>query len=245
MAETEVTKEVTMVAYDADQNYSGTRSWSEKLAEDLGEDHIDMSETEVREERKVEIVVDAGEGEEIFTISKYQYTEEGLESMKDEVGGNRVRVEDETKEEEVNLWDPSDVKSPLLDYIATALDDEFTAAGEQFVVDDQWANRRKWHGENDSVLRIKTSFGQGFEEDRVLAKEDERESDDLYETMAAVPCFKFTIKMESGSHDVIDALSDGAVPKFHRSLSKLGGVGQVRYMACERQETKKGECYDI
>lgn len=235
MAQTTIKKTVNMVGYDAEEEYDGVREWANEMVE------FDMLEKEEETNREVKLVYDAGEGEHNINISSWDFTDEGLELLKQEASGNRVRVKDETTTREIFARTLNSAGRDVCNQITSGIDDGFTAGGVQFDKVSRYHGKR-WESEEGDSIWIKNGT---FDERRILSKEKNRESDDLYETMSEVNSVKFNIEMESTSDDVIQALSQGIIPRLHKALSGVTAVGKVRYMACEKQTVEEGECYDI
>lgn len=100
-------------------------------------------------------------------------------------------------------------------------------------------------GDGESKVHIQDSR---IEEMRVLSKEQNRESDDLYETVSKRPCISLVVNIEAegdGWDEVVDGVTENLIPKVVKEMSSLEGVGKVRFMGCEVTEKKKGECYNI
>jgi len=102
---------------------------------------------------------------------------------------------------------------------------------------------RRWSSDDvyDSVRVSSFSIGK----QRILSKEAERQSDDLYQTVADYPCFNMTVEMQSDDESMFDTWNEQVIVPLHKWLAKQPAVGVVRYMSCEIQETRKGECYNI
>lgn len=240
-ADTEVKKEVNMVAYDADQRFTNPREWASELV------GVDLTEKTFEVDRHVEINMDLGKREHTFTVPEHRYTDGGIKELKDKIPGDIMSINEVEERETAFAHSSRAVMNEFLEELCQCIPDKFTAGGIEFNHHERWHKRLKWveQREDDEQINSLKITNPSLEKRRILAKEAERHSDDLYETMAEVPSFRFKIKMDSTSHETIEDLTDGVIPKLHKALSDIDHVGKVRYMACETQETKRGECYDI
>lgn len=235
---TEVTKEVTMVGYDADQRYGSVREFADQLTD------VDALEESSYEAREVHLVIDLGMS--IPTKKKlyaHDYKDEDLERLKRELDNDQMSIEDSTEVKTEHKNSFKTIAAQLGENLCEEISDMVQLEGEDFVTDNKHHRRVKWTtGDGRCEFSLK-SFS--IEERRVLSKEEKREDDDLYETMAAVPSVSFQLKIKADDNAVVDAVSEEIIPVLHKGLAKTTGVGKVRYTSCERQERKKGECYDI
>lgn len=241
MTDTQIEKTVDMVFYDAEQAFGSNREWASQLVE------ADLTEKEKQEFEYVKVEVNLGGATKELKFRTHNFTEEGLSAGQNLADGDILSVNHVTETEYVHQKRALPFLNTFILEVCEVVPDAFTAGGVGLELDPSFSKRRHWVGDPDAdQITHELKIGRArMEKRRVLAKESERESDDLYETMAEVPSVKFEIKMKSDSRDVIDAMTEAFIPEIHREFASIEAIGKVRYMACEIQETQQGECYNI
>lgn len=228
-------KEVTVVAYDDDLEFPGLREWAEEIT------GVDLTTLDTITQEWYNLVYDLGMGEQTKSIQDYDYSKDRVEEVKEqlkEAGVDSIRLEHHTEEEKKFANSLGKAARRYRTELAGELPDELFGGLE---LQSSWGY---WYSENDPDFHVKLAH-KTFDEMRVLAKESERDSDDLYETMSEVPAFKLRVDMRAPSEKHIEEWTQQVVKNLHKLLAKNPGIGKVRYMACETATIESGECYNI
>lgn len=235
--EREFEKEVVMVGYFDEQKTHMDRFKTLVTG-------IDLESTKTRRKEQWEFELDLSDAFDdngaVFNWWVYaeEQKERALERLKERGFEDMVEVHHiiETDEETVNS--EYTAKRKLLEELMENLPEELppdleraTSGGKYRPVDSM-----------ASKINIRRP---DFDKRRVLAKESERESDDLYETVADYPSVSFHITLNAGSRELIDLYTEEVIAELHKALSKRDGIGRVRYTSCTTREEKTGECYNI
>lgn len=205
---------------------------------------VDLESTNIHRTEDWEFEVDLsdafGDNGAVFTWKAYteKQKERAIESLKERGLGDVVEVNHivETDERTVNSeWT---ARRQLQKELMEELPEEIPPNLERHEKDG------KYHPQDS--MKSKVSVGTpDFDQQRVLAKESERQSDDLYETVASYPSVSLHIKLNGDSQEEIDHLTEVVIAGLHKALSRREGVGKVRYTSCTTREEKSGECYSI
>lgn len=237
--EQNISKEVTMVAYADDEHRNSKEQFVAAVTQEQGVlDKKLARETSWR----FEITIPA---DHTVLDTKFSRSTSDSDTAKDirewvDENGLSEFVEEEERTErrtdrEVTFWQAG---QNLLDDAREVLPEVLSTGWEE-----SGSMHLKWKDDkSETQVRIKNP---DFDERRILAKESEREADDLYETMAEHQSAEFEIVINARSQEELDNLTEEVVVPFHKFLSKRTGAGKVRYLSCTVNQTKKGECYNL
>lgn len=232
--ETEFEKTVTMVGYDSDLDFPSLEEWAEQLT---GEP---CTETTHEREEKTYLVYDLGFGEQRTRLRDYNYDDEVLEEVKSKLNdlpGENVRIETVTKRSQRPSATLNHASKVMVESLFNQCVNTLSGGMEK------QSNWTKWAADH-GPWKVRLS-GSSFEEQRVLAKESERSSDDRYETMSEVPTFTFVVTMKAPSEELIDLWTEEVIKQLHKLMSSHEDIGKVRYMSCTVTQEKAGECYAV
>lgn len=228
-------KDVTLVAYADDEH---ARSEDEFVTGVTG---VDTSERETVSSRDVTIEIDLGKSYPSRRhIPSYDFSDEGLDAFKRSLANSKMK-------EYIDVEDKRTTSSKRVTSISNAVDEWIGELWSQLPEELDGLIRDEhtgvWKDDQDVAhIRVKKPT---VEEMRVLSKESERESDDLYETMSERHCMKFQIIIEGDNEEQLDHRTEAIVPVLHKWLPKQTGIGKVRYMSCTVTQQREGECYNI
>lgn len=244
----EFKKTVNIVAYDADEDYPSIHEWAAELTgqptNETYEDSmsewyviVDLGGTEIRKRIRSSNLpeVDFSEIEDYDDWKEQKKNE--IRDKFNSLDSDMVRVEKETDtvtKRECSL--PTSGRRFIGD-LKEELPGELEGGLEWNNFHSSWQQK-----DGDASVRLNS---QGFDEKRILAKEAERESDDLYETLSKFPAYTLQVEMVTEEEERLDEWTNTVVTGIHKALANNPAVGKVRYMACEVQETRKGECYNL
>lgn len=242
----EYKKEVTMLAYPAEGKTFDARGWADELTD------LDMQAQSTRTKEKFHLSFTMPDGIKDFEEDLWKWDlgnsdeerEETLQALKDDLSDSAMVDIDKhlssTTTHDNSLGQASRV---LISGLTSQLPNELPLNHEGEVTMEQSDDGLQWGGLHyDWKVEINPV---GFAEKRVLAKESERESDDLYETAGDVACVEYKIEMVSPRRELIDGWTEDVITSLHKALAKRDGIGRVRYTSCEVSETKTGECYNV
>lgn len=227
-------KEVTMVGYADEFDYMTLKDWANKVT------GLNTNETYTETEEYWELDVNLGFKSHTETFDPRWYDEEDMERLVDAMQG----VDDDL----VTFEKKSDTKKLPKATLSSAADEVVRKLMQELPEELSGGLGKKeglsrWKDENaEQVVRF---WSEEFDNQRILAKEAERDGDDLYESVSKVPCFAVQIKMKAHSEDSIEEWNQEVISNAHKELSALPGVGKVRYMACTTRKEQQGECYNI
>ena len=228
-------KEVTLVAY-ADEEHK--RSEDEFVTGLTG---VDTSEREKVASRDVTLKIDLGKNYPLrVRVSSFDFTDDGLDSFKRSLANSKLK-------EKIEVDDETNTTSKRVTSISSAIDGWMGRVWEQLPMQLDGLLRTEHSGvwkDDKDVARIRVKK-PNIKEMRVLAKESERESDDLYETMSERLSAQFDIVIQAENKEQLDRRSEAIIPVLHKWLPKQAGIGKVRYMSCTVTQKREGECYDI
>lgn len=234
-AEEEYEKTVTMVGYDADFDFPSLKAWAEELT------GAKCTDTKLVREEKRYLVYDLGKQEQRARVRDYQCDEEAISTLKSKLeaaGIEEVRIETETKSRTEPKVSLSQAGSQFLKTLFEECPDVLSGGLERH--EHNWT---RWvHPDHKWEVRLKS---ETFDEQRILAKESERQSDDRYESMSEVPAFNFVVKITAPNEELIDTWTEEVVTNLHKAMSERESIGKVRYMACTVTQERTGECYSI
>jgi len=228
-----VTKDVQMIAYDSDLDFPNLDDW----ATEMSGEPVNERKTEVDE--KVEISLDLGQGPIKFTRGWHRFDSDVVSDLQEKLsdaGITNVSVVSKNETRSVRKATRYDASDTIITSMFEEMPDTITGGLEKNIVYHSYMSDSDWK------VRV---TNPNFIESRVLAKESDREDDDLYETLSEVPSLRFNIKMVAPSRGIIDKWTDEVIPQLHKMLSSFPSVGKVRYMACTVTEEKEGECYNL
>jgi|APHM01.1.fsa_nt_gi hypothetical protein len=244
--EKEYTKEVTMLAYPAEGKTFDKRGWADSLVD------LDMREKNIETTTSRHVTFDIPEDNTSFTESLWRFDlgrddeerAETMEKLKEDLGSSEyVSVEKETHKNSTFENSLGHASQVLLTSLRPHLPDELPLNHEGEETMEISAGNVRWGGLHyDWKVDVEPA---GFYEKRVLAKETERQSDDLYETVGDIACVEFSIEMVAPRRNLIDGWTEDVISELHKALSKTEGIGRVRYTSCEVSQTKSGECYNV
>lgn len=229
------TKEVRVVAYDDDLEFPSLRDWVQEVT------GIDVTSTETMTDEWWELNYDLGMGEQTHKLQTYEVNEEEAKKVKNKLKRSGVDV--------VSLNHKTERKQKMKNTVDQAAR-QFRNALTEDLPHDLFAGVELqkswgwWYNEENQDYYVKLTAAD-FGERRVLAKESERESDDLYETMSEVPSFSVMVKMRAPAQQHIDKWTDEMIPALTKLLSQNPAIGKVRFMGCEKSVVEQGECYNI
>lgn len=233
-SDTQFSKEVTIVAYSNGEGNETDREFADRLVS------LDMLQKTTRENRKVKFEFDLGRGDEEKKIYGHQFTDEVLEEAKEDLANSRfVSINDVRKTEEVYELPLQHAREELKDKLAFMLPTELSGGLEY-----TYLGLPTWEYEDNPEYKVKFA-NSDFTQKRILSKESKREDDDLYETMAEHNCFTLRVDMVSPNEHRLGQWTDEVITGLVKALRKLEAVGKVRFMACQVEETREGECYNI
>lgn len=234
-------KQVNMMAYPAEEMASTDsvlREWVAEVTHDKG---VTEQNTSVRKKIKGSVDITGDNTPQHFRMNVPKYVDaEDYEDILGVFADGRIELEEETSTNRyysTGLRDAArDTRGHVFDLappeLTGGLTKDFDAAG------------KKWQA--PELHEWKVSLGvPEFTTARVLSKEEKREDDDLYETIADWPCFSMQVTMEAPTEELIDAWTEDVIPDLHSSLAKMPEVGKVRYMDCTVTKEEEGECYNL
>jgi len=99
--------------------------------------------------------------------------------------------------------------------------------------------------ETDSGARLSynVSMPEGM---KTLKHPSEASTDEKYEEGSEPrPAISVTVKLEEGSPEDVNWLSDTVMPALVREVANIEGVQETRIRDCERTVTQEGACYDL
>lgn len=228
-------KEVTVVGYADEFNYSSIREWAGKVS------GLDHTETDLTEDEYYKLTIRVGDEEVTKQFREWQVDEEEVEEFKNataDVPGEFVDFEHVHIEEETHTHSENGMAEVAMKEVVEQLPDEISGGMEK---NEKWLNR---YEDDDSSNKVR--FRRvGFDKRRILAKETNRDNDDLYESVSKVPSLQIRIKMNANSEELIEQWTNEVISEFHKELAALPGVGKVRYMSCTTKKEQEGECYNI
>lgn len=230
-----VEKDITVIAYPRESNQHNLREWLAQVTD------CPVDEYETTENTREKIVYDFGREEKEVNVSTLSYKEEifnQIEGQTFESGEAEIRVERETLRNRTAKIGKSSAARRFRNELLEGLSNEYLNGAYEQV------HTNRWQHVDDPDLQLKV-YGDGVEEQRVLAKEKDREGDDLYETMAEVPCLRLKVKMQADSEEAINELSEEFISELTRELSSNSYIGRVRYAECTVTTVREGDCYDI
>jgi len=232
----EVRKEVTMMAHPPEQHSASRDKWIEQIT------GVDINETETITNKRAEVRVDLGESVKGLNISEWDFDDDVASSLANrfDLADGRVGVDVITEEEEHQVHRESDVARELLNCLAPEIGDEI-AGGLEI---ETRSCKTSWENPDDHNWEVYIHHPD-FGMERVLSKEEKRESDDMYESMSEVPALSFMVKMIAPSETWINTWTDEVITGLHRELAKTGGIGKVRYSSCTVEQSRSGECYRL
>lgn len=238
-------KEIVMCAYAArDSNYS-IQEWAERVS------GIDCTSKELKtdEEYEVEISWDSN-GVRTDTCSIFKpHIEKGelADKVKREIKNcDQLTLNHKVEESYEYINSLSSVKYKLMrelfDELPDVISDGYHTHSERPRLGVYEVEKTEDGEESlgDKVVNVNID---GFEERRILKKENEREPGSMYESFGKVPSYQFTLKLEAPSEELMNEWTDEVIIKLHKILNKRNGVRSVRYTSCEVTTTKEGECF--
>lgn len=233
--EQELKKDVTLVAYADDEH---SRNEDEFVTALTG---VNTSERETISSKDVTIEIDLGKSIPVsYTPYSHRWTEEGLRKFKRSLANSKMS-------EYISVEEERNTHSKRVTPISSALSGWMSEVWDQLPLEIDGLQRDENSGiwvDDQDISRIRVRKPK-IEEMRVLAKESERESDDLYETMSERWSAQFSITIEADNEEQLDERTEAIVPVLHKRLPKQPGVGKVRYMACTVTQQREGECYNL
>lgn len=231
-----VEKEVTIVAYSLDEDTeTPIRQWAEKVT------GIDCTSYEMVTEKEYELEIGPEGGYNFSTsLNPYGSKKEDVEKAKRELeksGVENVRIKVESHREKKWEHSPNWAASQFTELLFNLLPGELEGSMTRHNLGTRWNDEQDRWG-----VRM---WSSDFTDMRVLSKEEKREDDDLYETMAERPCFSFTVKMKAPDESYIDTWTDQVVTECVKHLSRHPHIGKVRFMDCVTVTSQEGECYSL
>lgn len=238
-------KQVTVVAYSLDEDVNmSIREWAEKIT------GVDCTSFEYEEDVEYEIVFkDPETDEEAYstTVSPWSSAEKkSIKEASDRMSSEDLNVEIKEKVEKKKAWE-NHTRSAARKLTGELLDgmQQELSGGLSL---NEGRDRAWFHidedGDVDLDWYVKLRF-DNFDRQRVLSKEENRESDDLYETLAERPCYTVRVDMRAPKSIRIDEWTDIVIPDLVRQLSRTPEVGKVRFMDCKKTTQQEGECYSL
>ena len=228
-------KEVTLVAYADDEH---KRSIDDFVTGLTG---VDTSERENVSQRDVEIHIDLGKDYRAkLNVYDHEFTDEGLASFKRSLANSKLK-------EKIDIQDETSTSSRRTTSVSSAVSKWMGEVWSQLPLEVDDLQREENSGvwkDDRNVARIRVKKPQ-VEEMRVLAKESEREDDDLFETISERWSAQFQIIIEADNEEELDRRTEAIIPVLHKWLPKQNGIGKVRYKACTVTQQKEGECYNL
>lgn len=172
-------------------------------------------------------------GENYFDEEKADKLAEEIEEATD----GEVKLVKETETDEVHEASLSQAGKTLTKELTKNLPDEINDSVRQ----DMWVAR--WQ---DDVGRVKVNISSAnWEHMRILSKEENRENDNLFESLTERPCARISIELSGESEEELDDLTEQMVTPVHKALAKQDAIGKVRYMDCTVTTKREGDCYNI
>ena len=230
----EYEKEVTMKVYSTETGMTNLYEWASELSD------VDLTSMEENLSVEWHAVIDAGRRTFRQRIFGAQHYEDEMDEIRDELSefdSDKVKVERTVNR---NLKPVNNRREAAKDSLRDALQ----ACPDVLHGERELAiGRLRYQDQRD---RTSVRFRDvSWETERVLAKEEKREDDDLYETLGEVPCLSFVIEMGSSNKNHISEWTEELIPRLHKEFTRSECVGKVRYSSCTTSEVKSGECYDL
>lgn len=240
-SEKKLEKQVNIVAYPDEERSSTDASLREWVAEVTEDEGVTEENISTRNKVKGSVDITGDNTPQHFRMNVPKYVDsEDYEEILGEFADGRIELEEETSTSKYFTTGLKVAARGTRDHTFDLSPQELTGG----LTKNYDTAACKWAAPENHEWEVSLRYPE-YETSRVLAKEEKREDDDLYETVADWPCFSMQVIITAPTEELVEAWTEDVIPEIHKILAQMPSTGKVRYMDCTVTKEQEGECYNL